>query len=182
MAPVARLLFVLALLAAAASARAQEPAVTEDSVKAAYLYKFPGFVEWPANVLARPDEPVVIGVIGGDDVQVELSALAEARRPGRPLVVRRLREARDLSGIHVLFIGSRERARAPELIRAAQAAGVLTVTEWEGALRQGSVINFVTTTDGRVRFEISLQPAERSNLKLSSRLLAVAQQVHSTRP
>ena len=182
MAPIARLIIALALLAAAWTARAQEGPVTEDSVKAAFLYKFPGFVEWPANVLARSDQPVSIGVIGSDDVLGELNGIADARKPGRPLVVRRVRDARDLSNIHVLFIGARERSRAPELIRAAQAAGVLTVTEWEGALRLGSVINFVTTSDGRVRFEISLEPAEKSNLRLSSRLLAVAQQVHNTRP
>jgi hypothetical protein len=182
MAPVTRLLFVLALVAAACTARAQNVPVTEDSVKAAFLYKFPGFVEWPANVLARPDEPMVIGVIGGEDVLGELNAIADTRKAGRPLTVRRVKDARDLAGAHVLFIGARERPRAAELIRAAHAAGVLTVTEWEGALRMGSVINFVTTADGRVRFEISLEPAEKSNLKLSSRLLAVAQQVHSTRP
>lgn len=182
MAPVARFLFALALLGAGLAARAQEGPVTEDSLKAAFLYKFPGFVEWPAAVLARSDEPVVIGVIGADEVQGELNAIAEARKGGRPLVVKRLRDASNLGGTHILFIGARERSRAAELIRAAQAAGVLTVTEWEGALRLGSVINFVTTPDGRVRFEISLEPAERSNLRLSSRLLAVAQQVHNTRP
>jgi hypothetical protein len=182
MAPVARLLAVLVLAAAASAANAQNGPVTEDSVKAAFLYKFPGFVEWPSNVLARSDEPVVIGVIGGDDVLGELNAIADARKGGRPLGVKRVKDARDLAGVHVLFIGARERARAGEMIRAAQTAGVLTVTEWEGALRMGSVINFVTTSDGRVRFEISLEPAEKSNLKLSSRLLAVAQQVHSTRP
>lgn len=182
MAPVARLLVAFVLLAAAWTARAQDAPVTEDSVKAAFLYKFPGFVDWPPHVLTRHDEPVVIGVVGGEDVLTELNAIADARKSSRPLTVRRVRDARELTGMHVLFIGSRERARAADLIRAANAAGVLTVTEWEGALRMGSVINFVTTSDGRVRFEISLEPAEKNNLKLSSRLLAVAQQVHSTRP
>jgi hypothetical protein len=182
MAPVASLLVTLTLLAAAGTAHAQDGPVTEDSVKAAYLYKFPGFVEWPANVLARADEAVVIGVTGGDDILGELNAIADARKSGRPLTVRRVKDAREMAGVHVLFISSRDRSRAAELIRAAHAGGVLTVTEWEGALRLGSVINFVTTSDGRVRFEISLEPAEKSNLKLSSRLLAVAQQVHSTRP
>jgi hypothetical protein len=176
-----RLVLVLALLAAALQARAQQ-GVTEESVKAAFLYKFPGFVDWPQGVLARPEEPMVIGVIGAEEVHGELVAIADARKPGRPLVVKRVRDASSLAGVHMLFIGSRERARAAELLKAAQAAAVLTVTEWEGALRQGSVINFVTTGDGRVRFEISLEPAEKSNLRLSSRLLAVAQQVHSTRP
>jgi len=183
MASLARILAIaLALLAAGPVALAQVAPVTEESVKAAFLYKFPGFIEWPSHVLARPEDPIVIGVIGGDDVHAELVAIADQRKPGRPLVVKRVRDAAGLPGVHVLFIGSRERSRATELLRAAQQSGTLTVTEWDGALRQGSVINFVTTDDGRVRFEISLEPAERSNLRLSSRLLAVAQQVHTTRP
>jgi hypothetical protein len=183
MAPLASLLlFTVALLAAPVPARAQDAPVTEESVKAAFLYKFPAFVEWPAPVLEREDDAVVIGVFGGDDVFAELSLIATARKPGRPVVVRKLREGSSLAGTHVLFIGSRERGRAPEMLRAAQQAGVLTVTEWDGALRMGSMINFVTGADGRVRFEISLEPAEKSRLRLSSRLLAVAQQVHTARP
>jgi hypothetical protein len=172
------LLFVLAVLV---PAHAQDAAVTEESVKAAFLYKFPGFVEWPAPHLERAEDPVIVGVAGGADVFVELSLIAQGRKSGRPLQLRRVQDPSNVAGLHMLFIGARERARAPELIRSAQQQGVLTVTEWEGALRLGSVINFVTT-DGRVRFEISLEPAERSKLRLSSRLLAVAQQVHSTRP
>lgn len=183
MASLARLLLGLALLAAFVPARAalEESAVTEESVKAAYLYKFPAYIEWPAPTLAAPDEPVVIGTIGADDVAAELLQIAAARKHGRPLVVRKLRDAGSLNGVHILFIGARERGRAAELIRVAHATNVLTVTEWEGALRQGSIINFVNS-EGRVRFEVSLEPAEKSRLRLSSRLLAVAQQVFNTRP
>jgi len=172
----------LGLALALVPAWGQDAPVTEESVKAAFLYKFPGFVEWPAPALERPDDPVVVGVIGGNDVFAELSLISQTRKGGRPLVVRRVFDTSGFAGLHMLFIGARERGRALELIRAAQHQGVLTVTEWEGALRLGSVINFVTSADGRVRFEISLEPAEKSKLRLSSRLLAVAQQVHNTRP
>lgn len=177
-----RAFLALGLALAFVPAWGQDAAVTEESVKAAFLYKFPGFVEWPAPALERPDEPVVVGVIGGNDVFIELGLIAQARKGGRPVTVRRVFDTSGIAGLHMLFIGARERGRASELIRAAQQQGVLTVTEWDGALRLGSVINFVTSSDGRVRFEISLEPAEKSKLRLSSRLLAVAQQVHSTRP
>ena len=173
--------FALALAPALALAVRDESPVTEESVKAAFLYKFPGYIEWPAPMLAAPDEPVVIGAIGADDVAAELLQIAAARKPGRPLVVRKLRDAGSLGGVHILFIGASERARADELIRIAHAGNVLTVTEWDGALRQGSIINFVSN-EGRVRFEVSLEPAEKSGLRLSSRLLAVAHQVFNTRP
>jgi hypothetical protein len=76
----------------------------------------------------------------------------------------------------VLFIGRAEQGRTRQLTQAAQPMGILTVSESDGALDQGSVVNFVTA-DRRVRFEISLDAAEKSRLKLSSRLLAVASQV-----
>ena len=177
-----RAFIALGLALAFVPAWGQDAFVTEESVKAAFLYKFRDFVEWPAPALERPDEPVVVGVIGGNDVFIELNLIAQQRKGGRPVTVRRVFDSSGFPGLHMLFIGARERARAPELIRAAQQQGVLTVTEWEGALRLGSVINFVTSADGRVRFEISLEPAEKSKLRLSSRLLAVAQQVHNTRP
>ncbi|APV48825.1 hypothetical protein BWI17_03510 [Betaproteobacteria bacterium GR16-43] len=184
MAPLIHRVAALALVLATACvpARAQDGPITEESIKAAFLYKFPGFVDWPSPALERSDEPVVIGVYGSDDVGAELLSLSATRKGGRPLVVKSVRNTEGLKDTHVLFIGAKERSRAPEMIRAAQHAGVLTVTDWDGALRMGSVINFVTTPDGRVRFEISLEPAEKSRLRLSSRLLAVAQQVHSVRP
>lgn len=182
LAPVTHILCAIALLSAALPAFAHDSAVTEDSVKAAFLYKFPGFIEWPANVLAKPEDPVVIGVAGANDVLNELRSIAESRKSGRPLVARVIRDDASLAGVHVLFISTRERARAPELIRAAQLEGALAVTEWSGALNSGSMINFVLTPEGRVRFEISLGPADKSGLRLSSRLLAVAQQVLPARP
>ncbi len=81
----------------------------------------------------------------------------------------------------MLLIGKSECARLSPLLAQLQSHAILTVTEVDGALSQGSVINF-TLVDRRVRFEISLEAAEKHNLKLSSRLLAVAQQVFTSMP
>jgi hypothetical protein len=149
----------------------------ERSVKAAFLYKFVGYVEWPEGSLPRPDTPVAIGVIGAEDIAAELQQLAAARGPGdRPVIVRRLKEGDSSQGLHILFIGTTERGRLGALIRAAQQRPVLIITETEGALALGSAINFVLV-DGRVRFEVALDAAERNSIKLSSRMLAVAQTV-----
>jgi hypothetical protein len=99
----------------------------------------------------------------------------------RPVAVRRLKPGESLDGIHVLFVGKAENARLAQLAQTAQARSILTVTESEGALAQGIVINFVMV-ERRVRFEIALDSAEKSRLKLSSRLLAVAQQVRTGTP
>ena len=166
-----------------ASARAQEESTQlELKVKAAFLYKFIGYIDWPAASFAKPDTPVTIGVVGADQLAAELAQAVSGRTANdRPVAVRRLRAGESLDGVHVLFVGKAENARLAQLAQAAQQRAILTVTESEGALAHGSVINFVTV-ERRVRFEIALDSAEKSRLKLSSRLLAVAQQVRTGAP
>jgi hypothetical protein len=159
-----------------ASAQVRAPA-TERGVKAAFLYKFLAYAEWPAGTFARPDQPIVVGVLGADDLHAELAEAARGHTvDDRPIEVRRLRPGDPVAGVHVLFVGAAERARVAPMARAAQGRGVLLVTESDDALDAGSTINFVVV-DGRVRFEVSLLNAERAGMKLSSRLLAVAHNV-----
>lgn len=148
--------------------------VSERGVKAAFVFKFLSYVEWPQNAFGPPDAPIVVGVVAADEIAAELADAVHGRSVGtRPVEVRRLRPSDPLAGVHVLFIGAAERARIGALARPALARGILVITESEDALDQGSVINLVVV-DGRVRFEVSLEAAERAGLKLSSRLLAVA--------
>jgi hypothetical protein len=116
-------------------------------------------------------------VLGADDVAHALARLAAASPPGaRQLTVQRIREADAALEFDMLYIGRGVRYPLDVLLRRAQQRGVLTVTESEEAFARGSVINF-KLVEGRVRFDVSLAAAERSNLRLSSRLLAVAHQV-----
>lgn len=159
---------------------AEDPESLELRVKAAFLYKFAGYVEWPPKSFAGPETPVTIGVIGAEPLATELTQAVTGRTVNdRPVTVRRLKAGESLAGIHVLFVGRAENARLDQLAQSAQPRSILTVTESAGALERGSVINFVLT-GGRVRFEIALDSAEKSGLKLSSRLLGVAQQVTGT--
>jgi YfiR/HmsC-like len=159
---------------------AEDPESLEVRVKAAFLYKFAGYVEWPPKSFARPETPVTIGVIGAESLATELTEAVTGRTVNdRPVTVRRLKPGESLAGIHVLFVGRAESARLDQLAQSAQPRSILTVSESDCALARGSVINFVLT-GGRVRFEIALDSAEKSGLRLSSRLLAVAQQVTGT--
>jgi hypothetical protein len=174
---VAAALFVVVSLAAGPECAAQGEQPTENQVKAAFLYKFAAYVEWPEAAFARADTPITIGVVGDEALAAELEQVVAGRTVNdRRTTVRRVRAGETLAGVHILFIGNSESARLSQIVQAALQRSVLTVTESEGALAQGSVINFVIA-DRRVRFEISLQSAERGKLKLSSRLLAVATQV-----
>ena len=171
---------VVALVAAMApvSALAQvDRAAAETQIKAAFLYKFSGFVEWPPKAFARPDSRFTIGVIGADELASELEQIVKGRTVlERAVVVRRMRRGEPITGIQMLFIGQAEGARLAEILAIAKGQSVLTVTESEDALSHGSMINFVFVDD-KVRFDVALPQAERGALKISARLLAVARKV-----
>ncbi|USX24878.1 YfiR family protein [Oxalobacteraceae bacterium OTU3CINTB1] len=172
-------MFTLTALAAfsdsAASATLQDQlyAASPTSVKAGFLYKFLGYVDFPAGPL-DPGTPYVVGVVGADGIAAELTRLTAGRLVNNHAVVVRKMQGHDPSGgLHLLFIGADEGADEAALVKAAQPAGVLTVTESATGIESGSVINF-KLVDERVRFEVSLAAADKGRLKLSSRLLSVA--------
>jgi hypothetical protein len=166
-----------ALLALPSFASAQVD--REVQVKAAFVYKFGDFVEWPAGALGGADDAFVIGVIGADAMAAELERVVAGRTvQERKVVVRRMRRGEALGRLHVLFIGESESARLTDVASAAQSQPVLVVTESDNATARGSMINFVSV-DGRVRFDVALPSAERRRLKISARLLAVARKVES---
>lgn len=156
---------------------AEANASLERQVKAAYLYKFAGFVEWPEGSFARPDAPVVIGVAGADALADQLEqTVAGHTANGRPLLVKRVKRGDSLAGIHMLFIASQDRALAQELLAASRGQPVLTVTDADETYGLGSMINFVIA-DERLRFEVSLKHAVAARLKISARMLSAAYRV-----
>jgi hypothetical protein len=166
--------FAVALTWAAPVGGQPVDAPSAESIKAAYLYKFADYVEWPPDILQDPAAPLTIGVLADDRLAVELENMTHGRLAhGRPIEVRRVAAHEPLGGIHVLFVGSAGTVNLPDLLSAARRNAVLVVTEVGNALQLGSVINF-RAIDQRIRFEVSLESADQSGLKLSSRLLAVA--------
>ena len=151
----------------------------EYRVKAAFLYKFGSYIEWPSESFARADSPVAIGVMGADTLAEELAQIVAGRNVnGRPVLVRRLRPGDPIAGLHMLFIGRSDSGRLAEILAAARGRALLTVTESEDALELGSMINFVVVED-KVRFDVAPPPSESGNLKISARLLGVARKVVS---
>ena len=162
-----------ALVACLAHAEREAP---EASVKAAFLYKFANYVEWPANAFASPAAPLVIGVAGSEEVASELERIVPGRSVnGHPVTVKRVRDSESPRGLHFLFIG-RDHAAHAAMLRAAREQSVLAITETDRGLEMGSTINFVTAGD-RVAFEVSLDAAEKSGHRISSRMLSVARRV-----
>lgn len=176
---VVRFVLLASLLGWQVHAGAQGAAqpVSERSVKAAFLYKFASYVQWP-NSDAAADSPIVIGVLGGSDFARELAEITTGRTvSNRPISIRRLDPTESVDGLDILFIGDEERDELPRVLLGVRNKPILTVTESAGAIADGSIINFTVDAE-RVRFEVSLYAAGLSQLRLNARLLAVAQAVY----
>lgn len=163
-------------------AAAADIVASTERVQAAYLHRFLNYVEWPQAVLPQADTPYVIGIAGDDTVADELARIAAGRSVNnRGVIVKRVLPGDSLHNLHMLFIGAGERARLAQWLRMAKGRPILAVTATEGGLDLGSGINF-QTVDGRVRFEVSVDAAEQSGLRLNSRLFSVATNVVKGRP
>jgi hypothetical protein len=144
---------------------------SEDAVKAAYLYRFAGYIDWPERGLAAP---FTIDVLGSPRVARELRRLL----PGHPIQgqvaqVREITDRRDLGNAQILYVAAGHADLVRSLPPQATGTSMLVVTDEEDGLSTGSTLNFLTV-DRNVRFEVSLTAAQRSGLKISSELLGVA--------
>ena len=165
------LILALWLIAGAACA---QPARLEVQVKAAYLYKFAGFVDWPGAAFARPDSALVIGVAGNDELAAQLEKVASGRSVGgHPLAVRRVQGGESLAGLHVLYAAPAD-AAGTVLLAAARGLPLLTVGDAFDA--PSAMIRFHMVEE-RLRFEVALAQVAPSGLKISARLLAAAWRV-----
>ncbi|MEA2601292.1 MAG: hypothetical protein QOF89_2284 [Acidobacteriota bacterium] len=168
------LLLAAALVAPGSPAPAQ-PAVSEADVKAAFLYNFTKFVDWPQPVLAEGSE-LKICVLGEDPFGRTLQALTQEEVGGHRLKLIHLSSPSNLTACHVLFISRSEKDRLPRILEALGDAPVLTVGDTQGFVDQGGIINFLLE-GSKVRFEINQEDAERVGIKISSKLLALARRV-----
>ena len=166
---------LVAMFASASVTTVQGAQFSIDAVKAAYLFRFAQYVEWPE--VASPAVPFVTAVSGADEVAVQLERLLPSMTiNGRRAIVRRVTRAQDLEGVHILFVGAGAFSRTRALRARAIEKPILVVTEVEGGIDGGAVINFIEV-DRNLRFEISLNAADRSRLKVNSALLSVAARV-----
>jgi len=166
---------ILAALSAfilSAMLRAQS-APTEYQVKAAYLYNFAKFVEWPPEVMSL-DSSFNICVLGHNPFDATLSTTTVGESvKGKKVAVKTISRAQDGASCQILFISSSEEVRLKEILAVLDNTSVLTVSDMPYFTRRGGMIQFVTEAN-RIRFEVNLTSAERTGLILSSQLLKVA--------
>ena len=163
----------MALVCSGALGEAPEKPPSEYQVRAAFLYNFVKFVEWPGS----PNDQggaIELCVLGKDPVEGELQRVISGKTvSGRSLTVRRISDPAAAQSCRILFVSSSEAGRVPEVLKALGSTGVLTVSEAERFSEHGGMINF-RMEGQRVRFQINAAAANRVGLKISSQLLQLA--------
>ena len=145
----------------------------EYQVKAAFLYNFAKFVQWPSETFHDSDSPIKICVLGKDPFGDALNRLKNKNVGSRKLIIERLRRGDALDKCQILFISDSEKNSVPEILRGVKKLPVLTVGDMKGFVQSGGIINFISK-ENQVSFEINVDSAERSKLRVSSQLLQVA--------
>jgi hypothetical protein len=154
----------------------EAPTANEYDLKAAFLFNFTRFVEWPRGA---PDVPFCIGVAGQDPFHGALEQAVTGRSAaGRAIVVRRLRTG-DEAACEMLFIAGTDLYKARTMLVRLRGSPVLTVGEAPGFCRAGGIIEF-SVQDRRVRLSVNLDAAQRAHLQISSKLLGVASVVRDS--
>jgi hypothetical protein len=177
--PIASLAALAALLGAAAAGAAPAGSVAspEYVVKAAFLYRFAQFVEWPSSAFDGPEAPLRFCVFGRDPFGEALDRTTSGESiSGRGIDIRRTMSIAGLEDCHLVFVGHSERAHVAAVIERVQHRPVLTVGETQGFAERGGVINFVLEQN-RVRFEVNPESARREGLTIASGLLRLARLV-----
>lgn len=160
----------------AARTLAQEP--NESQVKAAYLFNFAKFVEWPSEAFNDSGAPIIVGVVGEDSTSSAIDQTINGKTAnGRRLLIKRFPTLKAITRCHILFISSAQRDNLGQILAAAGPA-VLTVGETERFAQMGGIINF-TIIDHKLRFEINPTAAEKAGLRISAKLLSLARVIRN---
>jgi len=147
---------------------------SEYEVKAAFVYNFARFIEWPPEAYPDGVAGLVAPLLGDDPFPgVPGEVLRGKSAQGRALATRRLRWGQDVQGCHILYVSPSERARLGQILENVRGQSILTIGDTDGFAQLGGIVNFVLE-DGKVRFEINPESAGRARLRISSRLLTLA--------
>jgi hypothetical protein len=163
------------MLSVSISAAAGVSQPTEYELKAAFLYNFIKFTEWPAAKLGKTDDPFVIGIVGNDPFGAALDkTIAGEKVRERTIAVRRFPRMNDAAAnSHVLFISASEANNLAAILKLLDGQAVLTVSDIEEFAQRGGVIN-LKKDNNKIVFEINLDAAKRAGLAMNAQLLKLA--------
>jgi len=180
------LVVVVLVLFIGSQARADPTASEEYQVKAAFLYNFVNFVDWPKEKVTDSNELITIGIIGSDPFGQAFEPLKNKQAKDKKVLIKQfvsLKESKLSSDqaeavrkCHLLFVCSSEKEQLKEIINLVQGHSVLIVGDMDGFLESGGIVNFVIE-DKKVHFEINNNAAKQSKLNIRSKLLRLAKRV-----
>jgi len=174
-------LAVAALAVAAVHANAQESVTDEYHVKAAFLYNFAKFVEWPPGVPGAPSS-IAICVLGQNPFGGMLEDTVSGKNvEAKTFVVRRVSDGKAAALCQILFVSSSERMRLAALLGELRTAHVLTVGESDGFIEEGGIVN-LKLDSGKIQIQININAADQAGLRISSKLLSLAQIIRKPVP
>lgn len=154
--------------------RAQNSQPTEYQIKAAFIYNFARFVDWPTQAFADASSPLVIGILGRNDFGSSLAQTIDGKTVhGHPLQFKLFRSLGRATNCQVLFISTSEKNHLSKIISALGTASILTVGETDDFITRGGMIR-LRIIDDKVRFEINNSAAKSAGLFISSKLLTLA--------
>lgn len=167
------LLLISLVLFSPPSAGADSDRLNENEVKAAYLYNFTKYVEWPAASFNRENTPLIICILGNSPMNEVIETLSGKTVRNRRLVIRHFSRIEDLSECQVLFINASVKSPLTQILSAAASRSVLTVSDSRGFAASGGIIELVQV-GGKIRFIINNRAAQSASLQISSHLLRLA--------
>lgn len=176
--------FLLVLLAGLISpclTLGQSEVSQEYQVKAAFLYNFAKFVDWPSAAFANDKAPITVCIYGKDPFGATLDDTVRSKTIGaRGFAVRRPKSPKDLATCHIAYLGDSVGDQLRDVLSILETSSVLSVGEDPHFADQGGDIQFVME-DGKIRFLINVDSVNRAGFKMSSKLLALAKVVHDPR-
>jgi len=152
---------------------AEPPSSREYLVKGAFLYNFAKFVSWPEEALWDDQMHINLCVLGKDPFGDALASVEGKTIENRKVVIKHCRRLDKLEKCNILFVSRSEEHNLSEILAKVKDWNTLTVSDMEGFAQRGGVINLITI-EKKVHFEINLDAAERTGLKISSKLLRLA--------
>jgi hypothetical protein len=159
---------------AAENLGASDRALTEYEVKAAYVFYFAKFIDWPPAAFSSPNAPITIGVVGDDEFGNLLGNIVKDKTiQEHPIQVRLLKWPVDLQAFQMVFVGSSEQKRFHQIAGSLKDRPVLTITETEDSSQKKGILNLFVE-GGKVQFEVNIAEAEKARLRISSKLLRLA--------
>lgn len=170
------LLVALALFLSGAPPVFAAESPTEYQVKAAYIYNFAKFINWPESTFHDAKAPLVIGVLGTNYFNGALTPLSAKRVRNRGIEIKYFKTLAEVKNCHLLYISKSEEQNRSRILKKLATRPILTVGDFDNFVQLGGIIQFVTRRD-RLRFSINLAVASQNNIQIEAQLLSLAAEV-----